>query len=251
MRPARCGTRGRFAIRSWLCTSSFGISLTPALSRTFSVFKLKVGDEVGDSAPAIEWTSVHALSHLRSADDPRVDTDRNSARAILDLLTSEDEPELYDRTVASSGKRWTGMCAAATCGARRRCSCSGMTARRLIRYGWPVSIRANSRPSRQPLQRHTPPLTPLGSERHLRECTGQRHVRAARGCRCPRSVGTNVPGMTDGPAGATRGVRQMRASTVDAVWQVFGVAPYRHRHGPPALVAVAGRRCPTAERLGP
>lgn len=84
---------------------SFGISLTLALSRTFFVFKLKVGDEVlGDGAPAIEWTSVHALSRLRFVDDPRVDPDRNNAHAILDLLTSEDEPELYDRTLVQFGE---------------------------------------------------------------------------------------------------------------------------------------------------
>lgn len=84
---------------------AFGISLTPAQSRSFFVFKVKVGEEwLGDDSPAIEWTSVSALSRLRSVDDPRLDPGSNDPDAILRLLTSADEPELNDRTLIQFGE---------------------------------------------------------------------------------------------------------------------------------------------------
>jgi len=89
---------------------SFGIRLTPALAQRFFIFEVVVGDEVlGDGEPAIEWSSVEALSSLRRAEDNRLDPDRNSASAILDLLISEDEPELYDQTLISFGEGMDGF----------------------------------------------------------------------------------------------------------------------------------------------
>jgi hypothetical protein len=84
---------------------SFGVTLTAVGPRTFFVFRIKVGDEyLGDGEAAIEWTSVNALSRLRSVDDPRVDPDRHAAQRILDLLTSSIEEELHDRTLAQFGE---------------------------------------------------------------------------------------------------------------------------------------------------
>ncbi len=86
-------------------SSSFGVRLTPALTRGFFVFTLKVGDQVlGDGEPAIEWSSVAAISRLASIDDARLDPDRHDADGLLDLLMLEDEPELYDRTLLQFGE---------------------------------------------------------------------------------------------------------------------------------------------------
>jgi len=88
-----------------LSEEGFGVSLTPVGSRTFFVFRLKVGDDVlGDGEPAIEWASADALSRLRSVEDPRVDPDRQSAHPILDRLTSDIEEELHDRTLNQFGE---------------------------------------------------------------------------------------------------------------------------------------------------
>jgi hypothetical protein len=87
---------------------SFAVHLAPAgppYDSRFFIFELRIGDVVlGDGAPAIEWTSVAALASLRLVDDPRVDPDSNTARDIFHLLTSEDEAELYDRTLTGFGE---------------------------------------------------------------------------------------------------------------------------------------------------
>ena len=90
---------------------SFGVRLTPVLSRTYVAFQLGAGDQVlGDGEPAIDGSSVSTLSELRPVDDPRLDPDRNNPTAILDWLTSDDwpdvhgEPNLYDLTLVEWGE---------------------------------------------------------------------------------------------------------------------------------------------------
>ena len=84
---------------------SLRVGLTPVLSRGFFVFTLQVGDRVlGDGQPAIEWSSVNALSALTPVGDQRLDPDYHDAAELLDLLILEDEPDLHDRTLMQFGE---------------------------------------------------------------------------------------------------------------------------------------------------